>query len=63
MGGDGHTKIFITDVTSLKVSDGLTRETGSSSLHQHMGRIPFPVCRTTFEKRRRLEQNKDDCIK
>ena len=38
------------DVTSLKVSAGLTRATGSSSLHQHMEIILFPV----------LLQNKDD---
>ena len=40
-------------VTSLKVSHGLTRVTGNSSLYQHMGKIPFPVCHTILK-------NKDD---
>ena len=43
-------------VTSLKVSHGLTRVTGSSSVYQHMGRIPFPVCHIIFKKRRRLDK-------
>ena len=30
-------------VTSLKVSHGLTRVTGNTSIHKHMGRILFPV--------------------
>ncbi len=33
-------------VTTLKVSQGLTRVTGSSSIQQHMGINPLPVCRT-----------------
>ena len=49
----------------MKVSHRLTRVTGSSSLHQHMVRIPFPVCRinliktkTTRKIQRRLEKTK-----
>ena len=54
--GIGYRGRCLLGVTSLTVSHGLTRVTGSSLLYQCMERILFPVCHITKTTR----ENEDD---